>query len=325
MSVFDPTFHLVRAKERKQSIEYRDYQNDWITNPQHKIVNDGPIQLDIELNTTCNYQCKMCFHSFDPPKPEIMPLRDVKMLIDQAIEIGVKSLKLNYRGEPLLYPYLVEVVQYAKTQGILETLINTNGSLLTPDYAKKLIKAGLGKIIFSVDGFLPETYAKIRCGGTLENVIQNIGTLLGLRQIHGYENPIVRVQIVRQEDNEDEIEKFIEFWSDNRADEVAIEDCKDYAGKVRDDTPLPHWYCSQLWQRMFILADGTILPCCRAMEGGNQSLYILGNYKDIQLKDAWKGNKLTLLRKAHREGMSHSIEMCQRCGLRKEVIKQNVW
>jgi len=320
LSVFDPTFHLVRAKERKYSLEYLDYQNDWHTLPQHKIVNEGPIQLDIELNTTCNYKCKMCFHSFDPPTPDMMAMWDVKDLIDQAAKIGVKSIKFNYRGEPLYYRNIVESIRYAKKKGILETLINTNGSLLTAKMAKRLIKAGLGKIIVSIDGFLPETYAKIRQGGDLKTVTKNVATLLALRGLMKSDHPIVRVQIV----NRDEIEEFIDFWSDNRADEVAIEDCKDYEGKVRDDTPMSHWYCSQLWQRLFILVDGTILPCCRAMEGGNKSLYKLGNANNIQLKDAWKGLKLAFLRKAHREGMSHTIDMCQKCGLRKEVIRQDV-
>ena len=30
------------------------------------------------------------------------------------------------------------------------------------------------------------------------------------------------------------------------------------------DTPLEDWACAQLWQRLLVLSDGDVLPCCRA-------------------------------------------------------------
>lgn len=324
MSIIDPTFKVIKRKSRKESIDYITYQEDWEIFPLHDIVDDGPIQLDLELNNDCNYRCIMCFQSYDTPTPAmIMPLEKVKGLIDQAVKIGVKSLKLNYRGEPLLYPFLIEVVQYAKSKGILETLINTNGSLLTPDISRYLIKAGLGKIIISIDGFLPETYAKIRRGGQLGKVTKNVLSLVSLKQLYSSDTPIVRVQMVEQEANRDELKKFTTYWSEI-ADEVAVEKCIDYTGLMEDSTVLPTWYCSQLWQRLFILVDGTFLPCCRAMEGGNKSLYILGKGFNIQLEKVWKGSKLNQLRKAHRDGLSHTITMCRKCGIRKEVVNHYV-
>ena len=93
---------------------------------------------------------------------------------------------------------------------------------------------------------------------------------------------------------------------------------------MEDGTELPNWYCSQLWQRLFVLADGTIQPCCRAMEGGSSCIYKLGNINNTHIKEIWEGPDMTLLRKAHRAGKSHEISMCRKCGIRKEVIRQNV-
>ena len=192
--IIDPTFHLVKGKDIERNDVFKQYQESWYINPIQDIVGEGPIQLDIELNNTCNYHCKMCFQSFDPPVPKYMDLGTVKGLIHQAVKIGVKSLKLNYRGEPLMYPFIKEVITLARQEGILETLINTNAYFLGPGMCKKLIEAGLGKIICSIDGILPETYEKIRQGGDLDRVMRNVATMISMKELYGSELPIVRVQ-----------------------------------------------------------------------------------------------------------------------------------
>ena len=40
-------------------------------------------------------------------------------LIDQATELKVPSMKFNWRGEPLLNPSIYEIIDYAKSRGIL--------------------------------------------------------------------------------------------------------------------------------------------------------------------------------------------------------------
>ena len=69
-------------------------------------------------------------------------------LIDQASELGVPSMKFNWRGEPLLHPQLPDFIVYAKKKGILETIINTNATKLDETYSKKLIDSGLDLLIF---------------------------------------------------------------------------------------------------------------------------------------------------------------------------------
>ena len=69
-----------------------------------------------------------------------------------------------------------------------------------------------------------------------------------------------------------------------------------------------------------VLADGDVLPCCRAIMGGNKKLEVLGNIKDQNLETIWKGERLSEIRKFHMRGESHKIKMCQYCGLRKRII-----
>ena len=101
-----------------------------------------PTHLDLELTNKCNFSCKMCFKSMNPEK--IMPFgfMDIdlaKKIIDEGSKKGLKSIKFIYRGESLLHPGVVEIVKYAMDHGIVDTLINTNVSLLTDTTFTKLV------------------------------------------------------------------------------------------------------------------------------------------------------------------------------------------
>jgi radical SAM protein with 4Fe4S-binding SPASM domain len=121
--------------------------------------------------------------------------------------------------------------------------------------------------------------------------------------------------------NHYQIPKYLEFWS-KIADEIAVEDMLDWKVEEEDETPLPDFACAQLWQRLIVLVDGDVLPCCRAMWGGNEKLEVLGNAKKEILSDIWKGSRLRELRRLHKNGESHKIRMCRLCGMRAKLREE---
>jgi len=122
--------------------------------------------------------------------------------------------------------------------------------------------------------------------------------------------------------NHHQIEGYIKFWGEI-ADQVAVEDMLDWEAKEEDSTPLEDWSCAQLWQRLIILADGDVLSCCRSIKGGTEKQSVIGNINKSSLEELWKGDIMTMLRTAHKQGCSHKIKMCRLCGLRKDIIKEN--
>jgi len=76
-------------------------------------------------------------------------------------------------GEPLFHPEIVPMVAQVKALGAPVELI-TNATLLTPDLSRELITAGLDRLWVSIDGATPESYADIRLGATLPQVLQNL-------------------------------------------------------------------------------------------------------------------------------------------------------
>ena len=83
-----------------------------------------------------------------------------KKIIKQIEELEVPSIKLNWRGEPLLNPKILEFIDLAKKAGVIEVSINTNATTLDEKKAEKLINSGLDQIIFSFDGGSKKTYEK---------------------------------------------------------------------------------------------------------------------------------------------------------------------
>ena len=119
--------------------------------------NDGPIQLDVELNSICNLKCPFCIQGIRDMGNSYLGFECFKKIINQAIPLGVKSLKLNYQNEPLIVKDLEKYIIYAKEKGIINIFFSTNGILLFPRRSKTLIESGLTKIFISIDAITKET------------------------------------------------------------------------------------------------------------------------------------------------------------------------
>jgi MoaA/NifB/PqqE/SkfB family radical SAM enzyme len=76
-------------------------------------------------------------------------------------------------GEPLFHPNIVEMIAQVKSLGATAELI-TNGTLLTKNLSKQLIEAGLDMLWVSLDGATSESYADVRLGAVLPEVLSNL-------------------------------------------------------------------------------------------------------------------------------------------------------
>jgi len=87
---------------------------------------------------------------------------------------SVDTLRLNYRGEPLLHPKIIEMIRYCKERTFARISLSTNGTLLDTKVSGKLISAGIDEIIFSLDANSPEIYYKIKGSKEFDKVVKNI-------------------------------------------------------------------------------------------------------------------------------------------------------
>ena len=309
----DPTFHLI-TDNTEATRQYQHYRKAWELRPQQFYTGMFPMHVDLELNSHCNLRCVMCFQ-YDRSLPyQEMDLRTVKKIIEECGDKGCYAMKFNHRGEPLLATHLTEAVRLAKEAGILETMINTNATLLHSHKIQEVVDAGLDKIICSVDSYRKELYEEIRIGANFDTVMANICTLQTYKQLKDLEKPICRVQMVLMDTNKDDQEEYVTFWEEI-ADQVAIEECFDY-GDREEYNSISDFVCPQLWQRLMVHVDGLVYPCCSLTAEPIGSIY-----KD-DLETLWRCDKMEELRFLHKKGRSHEIEMCRRCYMRKKEVKR---
>jgi len=301
-----------RADER-----FKDYRRKWKEWPENFHVGEFPLFIDVEVTSSCNLKCHFCATTFlgEEIDKGFMSFDVVKKIIDEGRSNNLYGVKFNIRGEPLLHPEIHAFVKYAKDNGLIDVYFNTNAMLLTDDIANKLIDAGLDRISISFEGYTREIYESHRIGADFQTVFNNIINLQNLKRRLKVLHPKVRMQTVMLPDIEPIFDEYKEFWS-KYADEVAFLDYKNMKAKRRG-VEYP-WACPQIWQRMGIWWDGTILSCNHDDDG----LLALGNVTQVSIKSAWHSKKLVSIRNAHVKGQAHKVAACDGCYLRDSEIRK---
>jgi heme b synthase len=109
-----------------------------------------------ELTNACNLACIHCRASaIKDPTPDELSTAEAKHFVDELVEY--KPIIILTGGEPLLRSDVYDIAKYASGHG-LRVVLATNGTLLTPDIAKKLKDVGIQRVSISIDGSTKETH-----------------------------------------------------------------------------------------------------------------------------------------------------------------------
>ncbi len=160
-----------------------------------------PESLQIEVTAACNLRCAMCLVRYRPPVNKLagaMTEDLFRQIVDEVPTL--RRLTLQGLGEPLLSPYLLGMVRYAKARGV-SVGFNSNATLLSAARAGELIDAGLDWLHVSLDGAQAQTYEGIREGASFETVLENLTGLVAAKRAAGRDNPWVRVVFVAMRRN----------------------------------------------------------------------------------------------------------------------------
>ena len=110
--------------------------------------------LRISLTDKCDLRCVYCREEDDRVEEEhvsdILSIDDYKFIIRSFKELGINKIKF-VGGEPLLYPYLTDLIYFAKHECDLEDIsITTNGQHFS-EKALDLKNSGLDRVNLSID------------------------------------------------------------------------------------------------------------------------------------------------------------------------------
>ncbi len=216
--------------------KFRDYRTAWTEQPRRAVAEgltgaafkaggNPPLCIDIEVAAVCDLACPFCYRQHIATPDKIMDPALAFRIIDQAAELGVPSIKFNWRGEPLLNPSLPDFIRHAKKRGIVDTIINSNATELDEDMSRRLIDAGLDFVIYSFDGGTARTYEKMRPGrfkaNSFEHVYGNIRRFAEIRDAMGSPFPYTKIQMILTAETFGEQESFHRHF-DDCVDDVSV-------------------------------------------------------------------------------------------------------
>jgi MoaA/NifB/PqqE/SkfB family radical SAM enzyme len=322
-----PTYYeLTAPKELDWRVyrpeSYRDYRREWDRRGRVGEAGDYPLHLDIDPTNRCNLRCRMCprTHYLETGQSHWAPLG----LLDLDLELyariitssegqGLKSVKLNFLGEPLLHPELPQMVAIAAQAG-LWVMINTNAVALTPELSRKLLRAGLSDIFFSFDSPYPKEYESIRVGANYGKVLANIAAFMAVKDELGRREVQTRAGMVLNENshNIDQAKSdYIKLFRDLKVAEIGF-GLPTVMGRDYSILPSPDdFICPDLFRRLFIFNDGICGPCC----GDWERRLIVGDVNQQTISEIWNGEVYQNLRRAHLEGRYKDIPACRDCSV----------
>jgi MoaA/NifB/PqqE/SkfB family radical SAM enzyme len=136
----------------------------------------------VEATNRCNLECRTCIRNgWNEPLGQ-MDSATFSCVIDGLRAFSPPpTIFFGGFGEPLAHPKIVEMVAQAKALGGRVELI-TNGTLLTKVVSQGLIAAGLDLLWVSLDGSTPESYADLRLGAALPEVVANLKAFRDARE-----------------------------------------------------------------------------------------------------------------------------------------------
>ena len=99
------------------------------------------LSMEIEFNRNCNFDCIYCYVQNDANGRKELTREEARDVIIQARDLGAQKI-IVLGGEPMLYPHIMEMVQFVREQG-METELFTNGANISEAVAKKLCDCGV--------------------------------------------------------------------------------------------------------------------------------------------------------------------------------------
>lgn len=282
-----------------------------------------PSQVIVDVSEVCNLACIHCPHT-DFKRSEhydgrlLDPELNQKM-VDEVAKFGqglTQYIRYTSNGEPLTHPKIYEMLSYAKKHSGVTVALTTNGKLFKPATVDKLLDTGVDVIDISIDAFSEEVYQKIRVGGKLAPLVENLKYLIQQKKARGMATKIV-TSYVEQPQNQHETKDFEKFWKEQGADfvvvrrlhsaagcnpDVAAKMNASLAGKARKPCVYP-------WERIVLGPSGALAFCPADWTHGS----LFTDYRTTTIKETWQGEFYQKLREAHLKNDFTNHKFCGQC------------
>lgn len=191
-------------------------------------------KLYIEPTTGCNLHCHTCIRNVwtDPEVAmdmetfdRILPSLDALPQLQRVVFTGF--------GEPLTHPHILDMIRAVRQRGLAVT-VGSNGLLLDAAMARELVDLGVDRLVISVDGVRPETYAGVR-GAMLSQVLDNIRHLNEAKSQRASLTPALGIEFVALQSNVGELADLTGLAQRLGAARVLVSNVLAYTEEMREE------------------------------------------------------------------------------------------
>jgi MoaA/NifB/PqqE/SkfB family radical SAM enzyme len=109
-----------------------------------------PVHLQLSPTNKCNLSCKYCSCS-KRDKDQVLSLEKAEEILDAFYDWGCMAVTITGGGEPLLYPWIDELVEYCVDELGIKAGMATNGILLADTKVSTLSKLTWCRVSLSDD------------------------------------------------------------------------------------------------------------------------------------------------------------------------------
>jgi len=268
-----------------------------------------PRYMQIETTIICQASCWFCPQKKATRRPLIMEMAVLEKILEET-----KGLGITYRpfilNEPFADKRMPEIIKRIKQDPTAKVELNSNGELITPAIAEKVLEAGLDTLRFSIDGITKETFDETR-GINFDRVYKHVGNFV--QRAQETKNPInMEVRMIRLPGTESEQIRFKQYWEDKGVP-VVFTDLYSYPWEGQ--TEAPQKPCLKILDETFVYVDGRVTLCC----WDSAERAVVGDVKTENIIDIWNGQRLKAYRDLLAVGNREAIHLCSRCDAYKNL------
>jgi tungsten cofactor oxidoreducase radical SAM maturase len=189
-------------------------------------------KLYIQPTTGCNLHCRTCIRNVWDEREAQMSMNTFHRLMESLDKLpNLPRVVFSGFGEPLTHPNILEMIETVRRRNVAVTL-GSNGLLLNAEMAHELVKLGVDRLVVSVDGVKPETYASVR-GAMLSQVLSNIRGLNEVKRQLGSLTPALGIEFVVLKTNVTELAELTKLASQLSAARVLVSNVLSYTEEMR--------------------------------------------------------------------------------------------
>jgi hypothetical protein len=253
-----------------------------------------PSIIYVEPTNDCNMRCVMCPRERTERVTGFMDFDLYRSIVDSIVDVGEPvTLVLHLLGESLLHPQIIDMVSYAKRQGVEAVNLSTNGTLLNDDVSAALVEARLDVLGISMDSSSAQAYSP-STAAEAAGLDDKIRKLLAIRSAAAHGRPRVNLRIIEMPSTAGLIDDFRARW-EPLVDWVTVQPMLSWAGHV--NLPQGHRFwplekrtvCIKPIEHMAVRWDGRVTMCCLYPGGGDDGTGTMGDLTSETLAEVANG------------------------------------